>query len=500
MRKHLLASALALSAAKNLGYRPLDASIKLALTPEQQAERDACADKRTGFLVFMRHWRFINRETGMEASFSDPWPGQIAAAEFMTANPWVFLLKAGKLGFTELETCWDAWSAIYGRPNSRVHLFSKGLPEAVSLLDIVEFGIRHLPEHLSRRIMSEVVGGDTTRQLILEGDGPDDRRVIVSYAATGNAAIDQNASHTHLDELSHIQGKAQMDLWGSVSTTVADGDTLHIVTRGAGEVYTKTLWQQAVAGTGKLRGFFAAYDSRPGRDAIWRAKEAATMHITALKHFAPETPADALAGDAATEFVPIEMFDACQVDREIVPPLIGREMPAVIAIDAGVRSDWFSISLVTRHPDRKEHRGEVVHRFTKTFEPTRGFVDFEEIWEYLVMIAKTHRIVECAYDPYQMEAFAQRLNRGRVVPAYEFSQQTDRLISDTGLHHDIVSREFWHEGDPYLRMAVQNASVEISEKGGTESKLRIVKSSPTAKVDPLVATSMAVERCKALNI
>lgn len=503
MRKHLRASALSIVGADNLGYQP-NFSIKVSLDPELQAERDACADPVSGFFAFLPHWKFINRETGRISSFAELWPGQEQAAREMVAamhdkeRPFLFLLKAGKLGFTELECAFDAWRAIYGRPNARVHLLSKGLPEAVTLLGMVKFGIEHLPAHISRRVMGEIAGGQTLRQLTLEGDSPDDRRLIVSYAATGTTAIDQNAAHTHLDELSHVQD--QEGLWGSVSTTVAEGDTLHIVTRGAGEVYTKKLWEMAISGLGKLRGFFARYDTRPGRDGAWRAREAGTMHVTALKHFAPETPADALAGDQQTEFVPIEMFDACQVDRADVPPLLGKEMPAVIGIDAGVRSDWFAISLVTRHPDKVNHKGEVVHRFTKSFDPSRGFVDFDEIYDYIVKLTQQYRIIEAAYDPYQMEAFAQRLNKHRVVVAFEFNQGPERLIADTNLHHAIVTKEFHHEGDPGLRMAVQNASVETVEKNGTESKLRIVKSSNTAKVDTLVATSMAAERCLYLNM
>lgn len=489
---NLLNAAMAVYLQRNMGYKI--PTIRVGLTDEQKAERKRCED----FLYFLRYWKFINRETGKVGSFENLWPGQREAAQFMVENAWAFFLKAGKLGFTELECAWDAHVAIYGQPNARVHLFSKGQPESRNLLKMVKFGIEHLPPHLSRKIMIDAAGGDTLNTLMLAGDGPDDTRVIWSYAATDNAAIDQNATHTHLDELSHIKG--QESLWGSVSTTVADASeeneaaTIHIVTRGAGEVYTAELWRNAKAETGKLRGFFAPYTARPGRDEEWRKREAGTMHLASLRHFAPITEEDALAGDKDTEYVPIESWDMC-LDSELPELKPGDRTPLVLGVDAGVSSDFFAVSGVSRHPKYHQH---AAHRLLRQFAPVAGFIDYGDVKKYIRQVCKDFNVVCMTYDPYQMEDIAQEFTRESVVWCDKFGQQGERLVADAGLHRAIISREFFHSGNSDLRMAVMEAGVEINEK--SDSKMRIVKRKASSKIDTLVATSMARERCLELNI
>jgi len=128
-------------------------------TDEELAERSAVENFPEGFRVFLPHWKFRNRETGQTMSFADLWPGQELAVQFMLDNLWVFLLKAGKLGFTELECAWDAYVALHRQENALVNLFSKDQESSWKLLEIVKFGIVRLPKHLSRRIMSELPGG-----------------------------------------------------------------------------------------------------------------------------------------------------------------------------------------------------------------------------------------------------------------------------------------------------------------------------------------------------
>ena len=89
--------------------------------PNRAVERNACA---SSFRHFLHHWTFVNRETGRPQTFSSLWAGQENAVAAMELHPWLYLLKAGKLGFTELECAYDAWVALYRHPNARVHLFS----------------------------------------------------------------------------------------------------------------------------------------------------------------------------------------------------------------------------------------------------------------------------------------------------------------------------------------------------------------------------------------
>ena len=81
-----------------------------ARAAEELEAQDAAPDIeacRESFVEWLRWWPFKNRETGKILTFASMWPGQRDLAEIMMANPWVFALKAGKLGFTEEECAWD---------------------------------------------------------------------------------------------------------------------------------------------------------------------------------------------------------------------------------------------------------------------------------------------------------------------------------------------------------------------------------------------------------
>lgn len=87
------------------------------------------------------------------------WAGQERFAELMTSAPRILALKAGKLGFTELECAFDAWVALFSQPNARVHLFSLNADAAQELLRYVRFGITHLPWYMQLFIMTNAHGG-----------------------------------------------------------------------------------------------------------------------------------------------------------------------------------------------------------------------------------------------------------------------------------------------------------------------------------------------------
>ncbi len=205
------------------------------LTAPQREELARCEDFPRGFYEFLRHWRFINREKGEILTFEHLWSGQQAAAERMVAHPWVFLLKAGKLGFSELECAWDGYVARFRQPHAQVNLFSKDADASREMLAIVKYGVTHLPQWMGVEVVADATGSDTRTsfKFRVAGAEPDDVRSIRSYAASEHVSIDATATHAHVDELSHM--KFAEDGWGAISTTIAPSGTLHIVTRGAGQ-------------------------------------------------------------------------------------------------------------------------------------------------------------------------------------------------------------------------------------------------------------------------
>lgn len=222
------------------------------------------------------------------------------------------------------------------------------------------------------------------------------------------------------------------------------GGTCHIVTRGAGDAnFVANLWEQASDGTASLYPFFAPYDSRPGRDASWRDKEAGSMSMQGLLFFAPETPDDALAGDETAEFLSAAAWGAC-LDPSLPVLLPGDKTPLVMGIDASVSADCFAIVLVSRHPDRHD---EPAIRMCKLWDPraSGGRIDFGAIERWILCVRfggcnemhpvnspdpncnlcrtnEVHKglnVVNVVYDPYQMASLAQRLEQQIWVSSFD---------------------------------------------------------------------------------
>lgn len=408
--------------------------------------------------------------------------------------PMIYALKAGKVGFSSCEISFDAWRARFGPPHGRVHIFSRGAPEARDLLGQVRFGLLRLPPGLRWPLLSDVAGGDTASTLKLRNpDDPDDVRTIASYAAAPTASIDQSCVHLHMDELAHMIHAREV--WGAASTTVIPGGTAHVVTRGSGEDhYAAELWRLAQTEESPLVPFFAPYDARPGRDRQWRERQGATMALGALLHFAPETAEDALAGDETSIFLEAVTWDAC-LDAEL-PPLDARTA-IVLAVDLGIRHDYSAIVAASRHPSRY---GDPAIRAVKVFRPAEhgGTVSLDAVEEFIRTVCKTNNVVQLCYDPWQFEPIAQRLQSDGVTWVSAFGQGPDRAVADSAFATLCLQRRLAHNGDPQLREAVLNARAHFT--GVDDRQVRMVKRSPEKHIDAAVAASMSVSRVLSLNL
>lgn len=471
------------------------ASIAVPFTREQidaEKERRLC---QGSFRHFLKYWRFKNRETGEILFFGDVlWQGQDGFVSMMEKYQWIIALKAGKLGFTELECAYDAWVALFGQANSRVHLFSKDLIASRELLKYIQFGLSKLPKEWKINFLSDKAGGLTATSLIFNSYWmkEDDERSVISYASTGNVAIDVSAQHNHVDELAHMQDGE--GLWNSVETTVSPEGTCHIVSRGSGPGFMSTLWYKAVRGTSKLSPYFAKWDARPGRDAQWREEHAGTLTDLGLSYFAPETPEDALRGEGESIYIPIEKWDTL---FEPFPDLDDRT-PVVMGVDAAVTGDMFGISIVSRHPVRHEDPSIRMVRYWRPKDFPDKHIDFDIVDKWVRGFCSEHNVVQIAFDIYQLASLAQSWKKDRVAWVKAFDQGSERLIGDSEMHKMAISGRLTHNGDPVLREHIDNASVRLQK--GEESKMRIVKKENELKIDLAVASAMAVKRVLELNI
>ena len=189
-------------------------------------------------------------------------------------------------------------------------------------------------------------------------------------------------------------------------------------------------------------------------------------------------------------FVPIEWWDSCQ---EELPELDGRTK-MVIGVDGAVSGDSFAIVGVTRHPVRHD---DVAVRLWGLWEPEPGGkIDFDGPFNELLALTEQYRVMQVAYDPFQLEHFMQQLRRRARVWAYDFNQGANRNIADKTLFDLIRDRRIAHCGPPEIRQHLLNADAKITG----DSKMRVEKRVERLKVDLVVALSMAASECLRLNL
>lgn len=269
-------------------------------TAEQIARSEELTRCAASFRYFLRYWHFRNRETGEDRTFEDLWQGQAELADLMEDHEWIFALKAGKLGFSELACAYDGWVARFGHPNARVHLFSYSGDSARDIFEWVRYGLDHLPDWMRLSPIDDEAGADNSRSLKLYG-GPDDKRRIIAYNTGRSVSIDQTCSHAHLDEFARWPSE---EMWAAIQSTIAPLGSCHIITRGRGPNYAAKVYDNAKRGIvtsqsgQQMRAFFAPFDRRPGRTDAWLEAQAASFgRQSAIWQFAPRTDREALQGD-----------------------------------------------------------------------------------------------------------------------------------------------------------------------------------------------------------
>jgi Terminase large subunit, ATPase domain/Terminase large subunit, endonuclease domain len=184
-----------------------------------------------------------------------------------------------------------------------------------------------------------------------------------------------------------------------------------------------------------------------------------------------------------SSFVDMAWWDEC-VDAASFPATVDRDLDIWVGVDASVKRD--STALVAVTWDRQAKKVRLVwHRI---FQPSANDpLDFERTVE-ATMLDLRHRFVvrEVRFDPYQMQAVAQRLQRAG-VRMVEFAQSVPNLTeSSTCLYELIRGRALVAYSDEALRLAISR-SIAIETTRGW----RIAKEKASHKIDVVVALAMA---------
>jgi phage terminase large subunit-like protein len=174
----------------------------------------------------------------------------------------------------------------------------------------------------------------------------------------------------------------------------------------------------------------------------------------------------------------------------------GRES-VVVGCDAAYAQggDYFVVVVVGKHPTDSDKYAVKEAKFWRANK--NGNLDFEDPndetntdypYGYVMDLAKRYRVLEVAYDPYQLHSMASKQTKKRVAFWKEFTQGKPRTVADTALFNAIRDGSLVHSGIPLLDEHVKNA--------GRDSKGRLVKLSKDKKIDGAVALSMANHRAR----
>jgi phage terminase large subunit-like protein len=145
-----------------------------------------------------------------------------------------------------------------------------------------------------------------------------------------------------------------------------------------------------------------------------------------------------------------------------------------------------STAIVAVHWDRKAQKARLVwHRIYQPL-PDQP-IDFEVAIEDTIRdLRKRYRVREVLYDPYQMQASAQRLRR-EGIPIEGFPQSASNLTeASQNLYELIKGGNLVTYPDAAVRLAVSRAVAIETARGW-----RIAKDKQSHKIDVVVALAMA---------
>jgi hypothetical protein len=182
-------------------------------------------------------------------------------------------------------------------------------------------------------------------------------------------------------------------------------------------------------------------------------------------------------------FVPVEWFDQC-VDVELCPELADPRLSVWAGVDASVKRDSTAIVCATFDPALKKVR-QVWHRI---FQPSATDpLDFEATIETtLLELRRRFYLREVRFDPYQMQAVAQRLTAAG-LPMVEFAQSVPNLTeASTNLYELLKGRNLVAYADDDVRLAISRCVAIETSRGW-----RIAKEKASHKIDVIIALAQA---------
>jgi phage terminase large subunit-like protein len=182
-------------------------------------------------------------------------------------------------------------------------------------------------------------------------------------------------------------------------------------------------------------------------------------------------------------FVPMSAWDNC-VDPRIGATIASRGVTIYVGVDASVKHDSSAV-VATSWSERAQQVRLVFHR---VFQPSpQDPLDFEStIEQTLLDLHQRFNVAKVLFDPYQMQATAQRLTRAGLT-IEEFPQSPANLTAASqNLFELINGGNLVAYPDAGMRLAVSRAVAVETPRGW-----RIAKEKQSHKIDVVVALAMS---------
>ena len=404
------------------------------------------------------------------------------------------LTKAGRLPYPELvfsgpkksgKTTLAAMMMIYV-----VLILGPRFAEGVVVANDLEQAVARVFQAVSRIVEASFAPGEatvTSSRVEFRANGGTITAIASDYAGAAGG----NANIVCFDELWAFTSERSHRLWDEMVppptrkvacrlTTTYSGfegesellQTLH--RRGLkGKEVAPDLYEQA-----KMLMFWTERFTAPWQTKAWREQMREQLRPNAYLRMIENKWVS-----SESSFVELEWWDAC-VDPGGRPVVADRGRAVWLGVDASVKRDSTAIVAVTWDAALKKVR-LVAH---KVFQPSaREPLDFEQAVEGTILNWRTRfRVREVRYDPYQMQAVAQRLAKAN-VPMVEFAQTVGNLTeASNNLYELVKGGNLLAYPDAAIRLAVQRTVAVESSRGW-----KLDKSKQSHRIDVIVALAMA---------
>jgi phage terminase large subunit-like protein len=321
------------------------------------------------------------------------------------------------------------------------------------------------------------------------------RATIAAIASDAAGAAGSNACVATFDELWGYVSERSRRLWDEMIPPPTRKLACRLTTTYAGyegeselleELYKKGLRQQQIAsdlyaGDGLLM-LWSHTPVAPWQTVAWleqmRSQHRSNAYLRQIEN---------RWVTSESSFVDLAWWDAC-IDPQLRPVVADPELPIWVGADASTKRDSTAVVAVTWDEAQKRVR-LVTH---KVFQPSPDEpLDFENTIEATIRdLRRRFQLRGVWYDPFQMQAVAQRLQRDE-IRMVEFPQSVPNLTTaSSNLYELIKGRNLIAYPDDSVRLAVSRAVAVETTRGW-----RLTKEKASHKIDVVVALAMAAHAC-----